>query len=745
MPRPRLLLPLSLLALTVAVVAEAGQSPNTAKDLYGDPLPSGALARIGTLRFRHDGTIVFADFLGDGKSVLSVGNDGTVCVWEFPSGNEIRRFGTTARITSAALSPDGKHLIAFCSDGMLCVWDWADGKEIGKVAAAGKAPATSKIVSSFPGKNVKGVGGPGVGGFAAPAAGTVFSPDGKTLLLTKSGRVLQFVDLATAKEVGPSLGHTAPLIAVEFTADGKHLVTHDTASTHTWAAATGKDLGSTSTIVRLPDNPWYPTIISPDGRFGVKVATFATLAKAKAATVRPAVLFDPATGKQLGEIALEAIYGQIHPRPILFSPDGKILAFNTGNDREKIDLYEVPSGKLLRTLEAGPLANPAAGGKLPAALAGLGNGSQRMLFAPDGKTLAFQAGLQSPIVLLGTVTGNKIGALAPIEGNMAALQGLFTPDGRCLALQMSNDTVTLFELATGQPRHTYSTKLAPAVEIDPFDDPFGPFGGGGFGGAGKGGGFASFATVLTKISLVFALSPDGKLLAFAGLDGTVPVLDVLTGKELIVFKGHTGAVNAVAFAPNGKTLASASADTTALLWDITKIVRPAPTAKTPKAGDLDKWWQALADTDAAKAFAAMGHFAVAPKEAVAWIKVHVPPAPPLDKKRALALIQQLDHDQFKVRDKATAELVKIGELAVPLIDQALAGKTSSESRQRLEELRGKLTGLLLSGERLRAFRAVEVLERIGNAQAREVLQGLAEGAPGALLTTSAQAAFQRQH
>ena len=53
------------------------------------------------------------------------------------------------------------------------------------------------------------------------------------------------------------------------------------------------------------------------------------------------------------------------------------------------------------------------------------------------------------------------------------------------------------------------------------------------------------------------------------------MLDVWTGKERIVFKGHTGAVNAVAFAPNGKTLASASADMTALLWDVTRIARPA--------------------------------------------------------------------------------------------------------------------------------------------------------------------------
>jgi hypothetical protein len=61
----------------------------------------------------------------------------------------------------------------------------------------------------------------------------------------------------------------------------------------------------------------------------------------------------------------------------------------------------------------------------------------------------------------------------------------------------------------------------------------------------------------------------------------------------------------------------------------------------------------------------------------------------------------------------------------------------------LEELHVKLTGFGLSGDKLRVFRAVEVLERIGTPEARLLLQALAEGAPGALVTTSAQAALKR--
>ena len=82
-------------------------------------------------------------------------------------------------------------------------------------------------------------------------------------------------------------------------------------------------------------------------------------------------------------------------------------------------------------------------------------------------------------------------------------------------------------------------------------------------------------------------------------------------------------------------------------------------------------------------------------------------------------------------------------VGVETLDKALAAQPPLETRQRLEELRGKMTGMLLQGERLRAFRAVEVLDRIGTPEARELLRTLADGAPEALLTTSARAALKR--
>src|SRR5581483_549578 len=62
-------------------------------DQYGDPLPASAVARLGTVRWRHAGLTTFAAFLPDGKAVLSAGADNTIRIWEYPSGKELRRVG----------------------------------------------------------------------------------------------------------------------------------------------------------------------------------------------------------------------------------------------------------------------------------------------------------------------------------------------------------------------------------------------------------------------------------------------------------------------------------------------------------------------------------------------------------------------------------------------------------------------------------------------------------------------------
>jgi WD40 repeat protein len=64
-----------------------------------------------------------------------------------------------------------------------------------------------------------------------------------------------------------------------------------------------------------------------------------------------------------------------------------------------------------------------------------------------------------------------------------------------------------------------------------------------------------------------AYAPDGKSLATTSADGSVRIWDPATGKTLKTLTGHTDSVYAVAYAPDGKTLATGSKDKTVRIWD----------------------------------------------------------------------------------------------------------------------------------------------------------------------------------
>jgi WD40 repeat protein len=112
--------PLLLLIASLATAPTAAAEPRL--DLHGDPLPEGAIARLGTLRLRHP----LADHISytpDGRELITSGDDGMVRVWEAASGKLLH----TRRLPYGAaepgwLSPDG-NLHAVWHAGALEVWD----------------------------------------------------------------------------------------------------------------------------------------------------------------------------------------------------------------------------------------------------------------------------------------------------------------------------------------------------------------------------------------------------------------------------------------------------------------------------------------------------------------------------------------------------------------------------------------------------------------------------------------------
>jgi hypothetical protein len=72
----------------------------------------------------------------------------------------------------------------------------------------------------------------------------------------------------------------------------------------------------------------------------------------------------------------------------------------------------------------------------------------------------------------------------------------------------------------------------------------------------------------TDLVLALAFSPDGKTLASAGWDRSIRLWDAQTGNKQAALVGHTRQVWSLAFSPDGKLLASGSADRTARLWDV---------------------------------------------------------------------------------------------------------------------------------------------------------------------------------
>lgn len=158
----------------------------TGVDRYGDPLPSkDCIARLGTLRMRHEGVVSYVKFTPDGRGVLAVPYNGTPTIWNYETGAAEHVLADVRKRLRypdhVAFSPDGKVLAIASSTGTFQVGLWS--AETGKFLRLLK---TGKL------KTVKKP----LGAKTEPA----FSPDGKWLAWA-CGREVGVWQVATGKLV----------------------------------------------------------------------------------------------------------------------------------------------------------------------------------------------------------------------------------------------------------------------------------------------------------------------------------------------------------------------------------------------------------------------------------------------------------------------------------------------------------------------------------------------------------------
>ena len=237
-----------------------------------------------------------------------------------------------------------------------------------------------------------------------------------------------------------------------------------------------------------------------------------------------------------------------------FSPDGRLLA--TASDDQTVRLWDTATGS--------PIGQP---------LTGHTDAVCGVAFSPDGRLLA--TGSDDQTVRLWD-TGNRQPPVSPSPATPARCRGWRSaPTGGLLATASSDQTVRLWDPATGNPtaspspatpdavwRSGVQSRRAAARHRQLRSD-----------GAAVGPRHRQPhrrpLTGHTDWVFGVAFSPDGRLLATASADQTVRLWDTKTGQAHgQPLTGHTDWVWGVAFSPDGRLLATSSADQTARLWNL---------------------------------------------------------------------------------------------------------------------------------------------------------------------------------
>jgi WD40 repeat protein len=348
--RIRVLLAVSCLAVQALAVSGPGDpAPVPGKgpangpkaDGHGDPLPAGAVARLGTLRWRTTESADLLTFSPDGKRVASADRS-CVRLWEVGSGKELG-IAAVPYCTLAAFTRDGKHLVIAPAQELLLL-DGHTARTVGAYPLPGNATAivphpTQDLVAVLTrqgdvvlARTDKPGGTPHTLNrqrLNLLLAGT-WSADGATLIVGDVQGVLSFFGPGAARRGVRSVAREGRTVhGLAAAPDGKALQVFEGGATLWVDAVTGKTLRSFQPHVGA--SAWW---LSPDG---------CRLAAGRNGDERIVHIWDTQTGQLLHTSRHPLV---THGRDIglAFAPDGTVGA---NADGRLIVLWDVRTGKPL--------------------------------------------------------------------------------------------------------------------------------------------------------------------------------------------------------------------------------------------------------------------------------------------------------------------------------------------------------------------------------------------------------------
>jgi len=358
-----------------------------------------------TLSGHKDSVNSFA-FSPDGRLLATASSDVTLKVWDVASGRELQTLiGHSKSVSSAAFSPDGSLLASTTWDETRLWGVSAQGATTpAPTRAAGPAPTpiplANSAISPENAAQLKQAALLNESGYQAE-----FSPDGK--ILAVAGRELILFDTETWKQLR-TLGNSN-VDGVAFSPDGQTLAAVMGEIKLFDVATGGEQLTLPGVHLNTSAASGYFLAFSPDGQ---------TLAVIVDEVVK---FFDTTSGEEVGLILAEG------PFAIDLSPDGQTLAaagWGCG-----LKLWDVASGQEIRSL------------------GDLMMGANRVVWSPDGATLAFAGVHGGDVQLWNAADGRLMRTLSGHKGSVNSFA--FSPDGRLLATASSDVTLKVWDVAGG--------------------------------------------------------------------------------------------------------------------------------------------------------------------------------------------------------------------------------------------------------------------------------------------------------